>query len=251
VFRDPLLPPSRYEDLYRHGGTEVWDGEGERPDFDLVRRHMAADTHGGDVLEIGCYTGSLLHSLPKRYRLHGVELNERAAQIAASRGIEIVAAAAAELPGLSEKFDTIIACDVIEHLENPLDFLGQLRGRLAPGGRVLISTGDSGAWLWRLLRTRFWYCSFPEHISFVGKDWFQAMAGRAGLQVVQQTPFNYSFNSLRPAGVFRLARTLLYGSNPKLYEWLHRRVRGPHAEGFVPPGCGATADHVFCVLAAV
>jgi SAM-dependent methyltransferase len=250
VFRDPLLPMSRYEELYRNGSSEVWELGNDRKDFELVRQYLAADGAAVNVLEIGCYTGTLLQSLPKRLRLHGVELNEAAARIAASRGVEIVAASAAELPGISAKFDAIIACDVIEHLENPLAFLEQLRSRLTPQGRLLITTGNSDAWLWNLLGARFWYCCFPEHISFIGTRWLHSMSERVGLRVAQMVPFNYEFDTVTPGSVRTLANTLLYASAPRVYRRLRRSLRGETSQGYVPPGCGATRDHMFCVLSA-
>ena len=251
VFRHPLLPTARYEELYRNGSAQVWESELDRQDFRLVRQHMAEDTRGTNVLEIGCYTGKLLESLPKRYRLHGIELNTEAARIAASRGIEIVAGGAAELDGLSAKFDAIIACDVIEHLVNPLAFLEQLRAHLTVGGRVLISTGNSDAWLWRIFGTNYWYCSFPEHISFIGSRWLQAMLGRVGLKVTRMIAFNYLYPGLHPAAIQTLARAALYGCSPGFYRKLRRSLRSETAEDVAPPGCGATKDHVFCVMSAV
>jgi SAM-dependent methyltransferase len=251
VFRHPLLPVSRYEELYRNGSSEVWDLGNDREDFKLVRQYLAADATATDVLEIGCYTGTLLQSLPKRLRLHGVELNEAAARIAAQRGIEIVAGSTAELPGMSAKFDVIIASDVIEHLENPLVFLEHLRSRLTPQGRLLITTGNSDAWLWKLLGANFWYCYFPEHISFIGTRWLHSMSERVGLRVTQMIPFNYMFDAVTPGSVRTLISALSYAAAPQVYRRLHRSVRGEMPQGFTPPGCGASKDHLFCVLSAL
>jgi hypothetical protein len=52
----------------------VWELGNDREDFKVIRQYLAADTIATDVLEIGCYTGILLQSLPKRLRLHGVEI---------------------------------------------------------------------------------------------------------------------------------------------------------------------------------
>ena len=248
AFRDPLLPMSKYEELYRTGSSDVWEQGSERKDFELVREYLTADTTAATVLEIGCYTGALLRSLPKRLRLHGVEINEAAARIAAGRGVDIVAGSAAELAGLSAKFDAIIACDVIEHLENPLAFLQLLRSRLTPRGRLLITTGNSDAWLWKMLGARFWYCYFPEHISFIGTRWLHSMPERAGLRATRITPFNYEFDTVTPGSVRTLLNTLLYASAPRAYRRLRGSLRGAGANGFVPPGCGATRDHLFCAL---
>lgn len=251
LFRDPILTASRYAELYRAGNAEVWESQAVRPDFDLVSRDIAEHTQGTDVLEVGCYTGRLLASLPKRYRLHGIEPNRTAARIAESRGIHIVAETFSQLSGLNDKFDAIIACDVIEHLEDPLGFLDGLRSHLAPGGRLLISTGNSDAWLWRLCGANYWYCYFPEHISFVGRRWLRLMAGRAGLQVTRLVEFNYCFPRFTAAALRKLVGAALYGCSPPLYRRLRRRLPRGATQAFTPPGSGATKDHMLCVLSAV
>jgi SAM-dependent methyltransferase len=250
MFRHPLLPIERYRALYSQAGADVWESDFERRDFALVRQCLAKQGAGAGVLDIGCYTGSLLWSLPRHFRLYGVELNQAAARIAASRGIDIVAGEVHALSGTHAKFDVIIACDVIEHMRNPLDFLGQLRARLEPHGRILISTGNADAWLWNALGARFWYCSFPEHISFIGQRWLHSMVGRVGLRLTQLVKFNYRFAAPGPAVVRSLMSTCLFACSPGLYRRLQRAVRGEHAGALIPPGCGATKDHVFCVLTA-
>jgi SAM-dependent methyltransferase len=248
AFRDPLLATSRYEDLYRKGSAELWESQSVRQDFRLVQLEMADDAPGMNVLDIGCYTGRLLASLPKRYRLHGVEPNEAAARIAVSRGIRIVAETVSELSLLSDKFDAIIACDIIEHLVDPLAFLGQLRAHLAPNGRLLLSTGNTDAWLWRLFGSNYWYCSFPEHISFIGRRWLQLMAGRVGLQVTRMTEFNYCYSGFNSAALRKLVGAMIYGCNPPFYRRMRERLPGG---AFTAPGSGASKDHLFCVMSAL
>jgi len=41
--------------------------------------------------------------------------------------------------GAAERFDVIIAAEVVEHVENPVAFLRELRERLAPGGRIVLT----------------------------------------------------------------------------------------------------------------
>ena len=63
--------------------------------------------------------------------------------------------------------------DVIEHVTNPGELLDQALPHLTPGGTLIISTGDAGNVLWRrVFRSRFWYSSFPEHITFPSLRYF-------------------------------------------------------------------------------
>jgi SAM-dependent methyltransferase len=250
AFRHPLLEPSVYERLYQDGKTDLWDWE-DRQDFALIGRHIATLPPGLDVLDIGCYTGQLLASLPGHHRLYGVEPNDAAARIATERGVRVIAASFKDLARVEQSFDVITACDVIEHVPDPLEFLSELGARLRPGGRLMISTGNSDAWLWRLLRSRYWYSYFPEHISFVGSRWFKLMPGRVRLRLLQLVPFNYRTVEISAASLLPLLGAGLYACSPRLCRIVRRMIgSGRNADG-PPPGCGASRDHIFCVLSGV
>ena len=245
VFRHPLLSDAQYEDLYRGGALGVWDLEKHRPDFSLVERAIAAvATEHFAVLDVGCYTGQFLASMPQSFELFGIEANQEAAAVAASKGVTIVADTVQALDASSRRYDAITACDVIEHVLDPLEFLRRLAGHLKPRGRLIITTGNCDAWLWRLSGAGFWYCHFPEHISFIGTQWIRRMPARAGLKLVSCTKFNYEDGFVRPV---RIAVTALHRLSPALYRRLRAR-RGRVEVNQAPPGNGATRDHMMCIF---
>jgi len=236
VFRAPVLTDAEYGTLYARGSTDVWEQDPDREDFRLVRG--AIPDAPLDVLDVGCYSGDLLATLPKACRLCGVEPNPRAAALAASRGIEIVAQLWNELDATTRAYDIIIACDVIEHVANPLAFLTALSMRLKPAGRLIITTGNAQAWPWRLAGPRFWYCYFPEHISFIGPNWLSRLAPPAGLRVQRVESFSHSPLPGVPARAKALLATCA-------------GIVASAADGRRPArllGGGITKDHIFCVL---
>jgi SAM-dependent methyltransferase len=245
VFRHPLLSPELYDALYEAGSLGLWDGAAVREDFTLIRDRLA-DLAGQviDALDVGCYTGQLLLSFPKSFRLYGVEPNREAAQAARSKGVEIVSDTVQRLESVDRQFDLITACDVIEHVANPLSFLEQLARKLKPDGRLVITTGNCDSWFWRFAGARFWYSYFAEHISFIGERWLTTMPGRIGLELIDFHRFNYLGGSLR---VSRLAAASLYRLSPSLYKSLRNALLPPTAN-LIPVGCGATRDHMLFVV---
>ena len=100
------------------------------------------------VLEIGCACGATLREIGARSpsaRLYGVELNEKAAGIAApyatilSMDVECL-----DPSQVAERFDYIVMGDVIEHLQNPWKAIENMRELLAPGGEVIASIPNIG-----------------------------------------------------------------------------------------------------------
>lgn len=134
--------------------------------------------------------------------------------MAASSGIEIVADTISSLSQRSESYDAIVACDIIEHVPDPLQFIRSLRHHIRPGGWLVITTGNFDAWLWRLTGARFWYCSFPEHISFIGKKWIQRVTSWTEMKLHEIKVFNYRGGMTDP---FRLAMVAIHAGSPYLH----------------------------------
>lgn len=251
AFRFPLLASDTYARLYREGSTELWNGEaGHRQDFELVRAYIAGLGAGQEVLDVGCYTGQLLASLPAGTRLYGVEPNARAAERAALLGVDIVADHFEELAEVDRHFDVITACDVIEHVPDPLQFLRLVRPRLRIGGVLLLTTGNVDAWLWRIVGSRFWYCYFPEHISFIGRRWLGLMPPRAGFIAEQTLAFGNGFRGYSGATVRSLGGAFIYAFAPRAFRRLRAALAGEQSRLDPPPGSGASRDHIFCALRA-
>lgn len=103
----------------------------------------------GRVLDVGCHTGRtgrlLRPFLPER--LVGIEVNAEAAEVATRFYDEVLVGPAEEvLPALSERFDTILCYDVLEHMVDPWAVLSEA-GRLATaGGRLHISVPNARHW---------------------------------------------------------------------------------------------------------
>jgi SAM-dependent methyltransferase len=116
-------------------------GISKRLDFVV---NVVSDRRAKRVLDVGCGTGENLTSLLARRfpETQFVAIDSDAASIAfatrenpADNARYLVEADAVDLG----TFDLVIASEVIEHVEDPDDFLGKLRGFLAPDGRVVLT----------------------------------------------------------------------------------------------------------------
>lgn len=243
VFRYPIFSKAEYDDLYQAGNSTTWE-EDNRLDQNLVRDTLTTFLKQGSVLDIGCGAGNLLMPLTGKYATHGIEINADAAKVAESRGLRMIANDLGDISNVTQTFDAVIACDVIEHFANPLDLLRSMLARTVTNGYVIITTGNPDSWSWRMAGSRFWYCYLPEHISFVSPAWFQNCAADLGAKVAGITPFTYSpqFPPLRRE--LRLALMALFRISPTLYYRILPKVKRNN----IPVGRGITRDHFLIIL---
>ena len=91
------------------------------------------------ILDVGCGTGANLQMLAKFGVAEGVDVSMEALEFCRARGLAKVKQGAAEaLPYEDASFDVVTGLDVVEHLDDDLTGLQEMRRVLRPGGRVLL-----------------------------------------------------------------------------------------------------------------
>ena len=102
------------------------------------------------ILDVGCGTGANLKTLFEFGEAEGVDISPDALQFCRERGLNHVKLGAAEeLPYEDGTFDLVTALDVVEHLDDDVGGLREMRRVLRPGGRALIFV-PTFMWLWGL-----------------------------------------------------------------------------------------------------
>jgi SAM-dependent methyltransferase len=149
----------------------------------ILRFHVPA---GSSVLEIGCGTGDLLHSLaPKRGV--GIDISPKTLEIARSRypDLTFLEGDAEDLP-LSETFDYVILSDLVGYLEDVQQAFEELQKVCHPRTRIIITYYN---YLWepilrageRLGRKR----PQPDQ-NWLSLEDFQNLLSLAGFQTIQK-----------------------------------------------------------------
>jgi SAM-dependent methyltransferase len=106
----------------------------------------------GSVVDIGCGTGADLASFPASYRRHGIDQSATAIAFAKERHAD-VQFEVATLPGTGagvdalRAADVVLLCDVLEHVEDDVGFLGWLVSNMK-GGAHLLMTVPADMRLW-------------------------------------------------------------------------------------------------------
>lgn len=97
----------------------------------------------GDVLDFGCGTGQLSEFCNKG-RYFGIDIDVESILIAKEKYPAKVFMHTNEISQIKIKFHSIAALAVIEHMENPANFLIDLKQLLTENGRIIITTPHPG-----------------------------------------------------------------------------------------------------------
>lgn len=159
----------------------------------LERRHAP-----GTLFDVGCGTGLFLAVARRRgWQPSGVDDSAEATAHARERfGLTVETGDFATVAGRVGQFDAVTMWDIIEHARDPVGLLAAVRGILAPGGVVGLSTPNqrsildvvAGA-MYRLSGGRVtaplekFY--IDQHFVYFSPETLAGALGRAGLEVVE------------------------------------------------------------------
>ncbi|MDR0562513.1 MAG: class I SAM-dependent methyltransferase [Spirochaetaceae bacterium] len=117
------------------------------------------------LLDVGCATGALLESLRNRgWKVRGIEIGLPSADYARQvRNLEVYSLSLAENRFPAETFDVVLASHLIEHLNDPANFVREVYRILRSGGYFLITTPNIAGFQARLFKSR-WRSAIFDHL---------------------------------------------------------------------------------------
>jgi SAM-dependent methyltransferase len=144
------------------------------------------------ILDAGCGSGRNMVELGRLGAVTGIELSATSVALARGRDAgEVIAGSVLEMPFADDSFDLAVSLDVIEHLEDDLAALRELRRAVAPGG-VLLVTVPAYQWLWS------GHDELNHHHRRYTRHSLQQVAEQAGWTQLRTTYFN---SLLLPAAI--------------------------------------------------
>src|SRR5687767_2896524 len=148
-----LSTEARSREAYEgwHRSVESESAAHESPWQQLVARHLTpAGFQRSRVLEIGCGRGEFVQRLvdtlgaPRLFVAadfagSAVQFGRRRMRHGSPR-VSWTVASIQDIPLADRTFDTVISCETIEHVVNPVQALREIHRVLRPGGTLLLTT---------------------------------------------------------------------------------------------------------------
>jgi ubiquinone/menaquinone biosynthesis C-methylase UbiE len=225
LYRYPTLTSHEYTELYKSAPSDVWSKSTiKRIDSELIRTALISSPKKSKILDVGCYAGSFLETLPDNFRKFGIEPSKEAANEARKKNINILAEKL-EYISSNERFDVIVCIDIVEHLVDLKGFLDKCLEHLSEEGTLYISTGDPNCKLWlKAFKSRYWYCSYSEHIVFPSAKFFMEFCSSRNISETSFIKHKYCERSLIKSLVLIITQLLFYFS-PKIYRLSEAKLR--------------------------
>lgn len=185
-------PAAIYTDAYFEGGTAdgYCDYRASRTilqrEFRRTLKQLGRVVNGGRLLEIGCAYGFFLDEALSRFECEGIEVSQAAVTACRQRGLNVAQGTVESVAlEIRSPYNAVVMLDVIEHLADPAGVLDVLARRLSPQGALLITTGDWGSLLARLMGRNWRLMTPPQHLFFFSRRTLSTLLQRLGFSIIR------------------------------------------------------------------
>jgi 2-polyprenyl-3-methyl-5-hydroxy-6-metoxy-1,4-benzoquinol methylase len=159
----------------------------DRAKFEEILDELEPFRGDGRLLDVGTSIGLFLHAARGRgWDGIGTEFGERALAYARDElGVEVYDRPLSELELEPASFDVVTLNSVLEHVNRPLELLGEVHALLRPGGALFLIVPNVDSLACRVLHERAATFDGRNHLLYFSPATLRDTLGRAGFDVVE------------------------------------------------------------------
>ena len=209
--------PAHVSSAYAKAEDEVSlrERQGQVATADRGLEHLERHVAPGRLLDVGCWTGSFVEAATRRgWEAFGIEPSAWAVGVAREAGLAVNRGELADVDADAGSLRAVVACDVLEHLEDPGAAVARMASLLEPGGALYVTVPDAGSSLARIMGRR-WWSVLPMHLQYFTRTSMLLLLGRNGLDPVHvgthPKVFTARYYAERLAGYSAAAGSLAVG----------------------------------------
>ena len=196
LFQSPR--PTESELLSAYGEVEdpIYLAEKENRYLTFRRAvRLLGEAGGRRLLDVGAYCGFFVDVARQHgFEAEGIELSRWAAGHARSLGLAVHNETIAERAARGARYDVVTLWDVVEHLAEPRRDLELALRLLRPGGKLVLSTIDSGSRVARLLGAR-WPWLMDMHLFYFDRRNLPALLEGIGFRVLWRRDYVHTVSA--------------------------------------------------------
>jgi len=155
--------------------------------FNVLNDYMGFFNEDKKILDIGCFTGVFLDYLKTtesaRCKAYGIEPSKWAAEACRRKGLNVKESFFLDEYFKEGDFDTLTMFDVLEHTNQPVDFLLKANKILKRNGLLLITTPNIESLFHKIFKRNFWFIEIM-HLFYFSPKTIKILLERAGFEVL-------------------------------------------------------------------
>jgi 2-polyprenyl-3-methyl-5-hydroxy-6-metoxy-1,4-benzoquinol methylase len=151
--------------------------------YQLEKQLFSDKNNPPRILDIGCATGALpAHLQDRGWQVTGIEISDSADYAKNTRKIKVLKVPVEEAGFAHNTFDVILASHLIEHLNNPRLFLGEVHRILKNNGAVFITTPNIDGFQSKLTGGK-WRSAIFDHLYLFSKKTLSLLLRDTGFTI--------------------------------------------------------------------
>ncbi|MBI2673310.1 class I SAM-dependent methyltransferase [Candidatus Woesearchaeota archaeon] len=194
IYVNPRLNMKRLNEMYNKNEISPKDYYLENKESEariLERRINFIKKHKskGKLLDVGCSIGTFLAIAKKHgFDAYGIDINKSAVEYAKNLGLN---AEVKDLSSFKDKsFDIVILNDVLEHVENPIKMLKDIKRIMKEDGILEISTPNIGSILANISGKKWLHIKPNEHLYYFSPKTLAKILELSSFNLVEYKSFN-------------------------------------------------------------
>lgn len=217
VYQNPQPQPDgllkRYDESYfryEKDNAETFARLAEMGLRDIAFDQLAQALPDRSILDIGCATGRLLYGFrQKGWRTAGIEVCAESAEYGNREfDVGIYTGMLENAPYPPESFSVVHSSHVIEHVNDPRDFVSRSVRLLKPGGLFICTTPDRQGFQARLFGAG-WRSAIADHLFLFSSRDLKRLFSDVGLKIVRRKTWGGLGEGYAPKPVKRLVDKLV------------------------------------------
>lgn len=149
---------------------------------------------GRKIFDVGAATGFFLVLAKERgWQTAGTEISRYAAKVAQTKGENVVYGRLPEIK-TDNKYDAVTMWDVLEHLDNPKEYVQAAGNLLLKGGLLVVNTIDKDS-LWAKIWGKHWHLIVPpEHLFYYSRKSLEILFETSGFKIIKTEKIGKKFS---------------------------------------------------------
>lgn len=175
-------------------------------DFPAWEKSLPAEKR---LLEVGCAAGHAVAYFQNRgWQVLGMDIAHEMIEAGLKAGRNLIEADFLGFDFKGQKFNLITHWATLEHLPQAEDFLRKMASLLAPGGKIYLSTCNTGYFA-RRYGTAWRYLNVPEHVFYFNRKSLSYLAEKCGLKITRAFSYGSGYTTKENAGLlYRIAKKI-------------------------------------------